>query len=84
LIAGDHAEVVFPATPDTDPAFRRPDSKSISDFQQADLILLNGAGYAIWISRVSLPWRKMVDTSAGFREGYISTEGGMTHSHGRE
>jgi zinc transport system substrate-binding protein len=84
LISGNHAKVVFPATPDTDPAFRQPDTESISDFEQAELILWNGAGYAKWISRVSLPRRKVVDTSAGFRERYISTEGGMAHSHGRE
>ncbi len=83
-IAGDHAEVVFPAPPGVDPAFWQPDAAAIGDFQRADLILLNGAGYAKWISRVSLPRRKVVDTSAGFRERYITTEGGMTHSHGRE
>ena len=83
-IAGDHAEVVFPVPPGVDPAFWQPDAASIGDIQRADLILLNGAGYAKWTSRVSLPRRKVVDTSAGFRDSYIKTEGGVTHSHGRE
>jgi zinc transport system substrate-binding protein len=83
-IAGDHAEVLFPASPDVDPAFWQPDAETIGDFQRADVILLNGAGYAKWVSKVSLPRRKLVDTSAGFRERYIETEGGPTHSHGRE
>jgi len=83
-IAGDHAEVVFPAPPDVDPAFWQPDAATIGDFQRADVILLNGAGYAKWVSKVSLPRRKLVDTSAGFRARYIETEGGPTHSHGRE
>jgi zinc transport system substrate-binding protein len=83
-IAGDHAKVVFPAPPDVDPAFWKPDAAIISDFQRADVILLNGAGYAKWVSRVSLPRRKVVDTSAGFSERYIETEGSQTHSHGRE
>jgi len=83
-IAGDHAEVLFPASPDVDPAFWQPDAETIGDFQRADVILLNGAGYAKWVSKVSLPRRKLVDTSAGFREHYIETEGGPTHSHGRE
>jgi len=83
-IAGDHAEVVFPAPPDVDPAFWQPDAETIGDFQRADVILLNGAGYAKWVSKVSLPRRKLVDTSAGFRERYIEKEGGVSHSHGRE
>ena len=83
-IAGDHAEVVFPVPPGVDPVFWQPDAAAIGDFQHADLILLNGAGYAKWISRVSLPRRKGADTSAGFRDRYITDVGGVTHSHGRE
>jgi len=83
-IAGDHAEVVLPVPPDVDPAFWQPDAETIGHFQRADLILLNGAGYAKWVNRVSLPHRKLVDTSAGFHERYIETENGVTHSHGRE
>ncbi len=83
-IAGDHAEVVFPVPPGVDPVFWQPDAAAIGEFQRADLILLNGAGYAKWISRVSLPRLKMADTSASFRDRFISTDGGMTHSHGRE
>ena len=33
-------------------------------YQGADLILLNGATYAKWIDRVTLPASKLVDTSA--------------------
>jgi zinc transport system substrate-binding protein len=76
--------VVFPLPPGVDPAFWQPDAAAIGAFQRADIILLNGAGYAKWISRVSLPRRKLVDTSAGFRDRYITTESGVTHSHGRE
>jgi len=83
-IAGDHAEVVLPVPPDVDPAFWKPDATTINDFQHADLILLNGATYAKWVNRVSLPRRTLVDTSAGFSDRYIQTKGGATHSHGRE
>ena len=83
-IAGNHAEVVFPVPPDVDPAFWQPDAATISGYQHADLVLLNGATYAKWISRVSLPRRKLVDTSASFSDRYIQTKGGATHSHGRE
>ena len=83
-IAGDHAEVVLPLPPDVDPAFWQPDAATIGGFQRADVILLNGAGYAKWVSRVSLPRRKLVDTSTGFSDSYIDTQGSVTHSHGRE
>ena len=42
-IAGDQARVVFPAPSDVDPAFWQPDRETIRTYQQADLILLNGA-----------------------------------------
>jgi len=83
-IAGGHAEVVLPVPPDVDPAFWQPDAAAVSDYQRADLILLNGAGYAKWVNKASLPRRKLVDTAAGFRERLIGTHGGVTHSHGRE
>lgn len=83
-IAGDYAQVVLPVPAGIDPAFWRPDAAAIAELQRADLILLNGADYAKWLSRVSLPRRKLVDTSAGFRDRFIETKQGVTHSHGRE
>lgn len=81
-IAGDHAEVVFPAPRDVDPAFWRPDVATIVEYQQADLILLNGAGYAKWVDRVSLPQRRLVNTSAAFADRLTRTDTGNAHSHG--
>jgi len=81
-IAGDHAVVVFPAPAGIDPAFWTPDVNTIGRYQQADLILLNGAGYARWVARVSLPRSRMVNTSAGFKDQYIPLQGVVTHSHG--
>lgn len=81
-IAGDHADVVFPAPDDVDPAFWQPTAEQVTAFQQADLILLNGAGYAQWVSRVTLPRRRLVDSSAGFSDEYIRIEDSVTHSHG--
>ena len=83
-IGGEYVDAVFPAPADVDPAFWRPDPATLAAYQQADLILLNGAGYAKWLSLVSLPRRKLVDTSASFDERYIMTEGAVAHSHGRE
>jgi zinc transport system substrate-binding protein len=81
-IAGEHAKVVFPAPQGTDPAYWTPDISTITAYQQADLILLNGAGYAKWVDRVSLPRSKLVDTSAKFEDNYITLEDVVTHSHG--
>jgi zinc transport system substrate-binding protein len=83
-IAGGHAKVVFPGPADEDPAFWNPDPETIATFQKADLILLNGAGYARWVDKASLPRSKVLDTSAGFKEQYIRIEGAVTHSHGAE
>lgn len=81
-IAGEHAEVVFPAPDDVDPAFWKPDAETIGAYQRADLILLNGADYAKWVGQVSLPRRRLVDTSAAFADQFIKTDTGVTHSHG--
>jgi zinc transport system substrate-binding protein len=83
-IAGEHARVVFPAPADVDPAYWMPDAEVISDYQRADLILLNGANYAKWVNKVSLPRFRMVNTSAGFKDRYIETTEILTHSHGAE
>jgi zinc transport system substrate-binding protein len=83
-IAGEHATVVFPAPADVDPAYWTPDAEVISDYQQADLILLNGANYAKWVNKVSLPRFRMVNTSEAFKDRYIEAAEILTHSHGAE
>ena len=81
-LAGDLAEVTFPAPGDVDPAFWMPDAETIAAYQAADLILLNGADYEKWTGKVSLPRSRLVDTSRAFRDAYIREAGGITHSHG--
>ena len=80
LVEGD-AEVVFPVPDGVDPSFWRPSISDISMIQSADLILLNGAGFATWVDRVSLPRSKLVNTSAAIEDQFIVTES-ITHSHG--
>ena len=63
-IGGEQVEVVFPAPADVDPAYWAPAPEVIADYQKADLILLNGADYAHWVGRTTLPASKMVNTSA--------------------
>ncbi len=81
-IGSDQVKVVSPAPADLDPAYWMPDQATITAYQQADLILLNGANYAKWISKVSLPRSKMIDTSRSFKDRYIYASEVTTHSHG--
>lgn len=81
-IAGDLAEVTFPVPPGVDPAFWMPDFEIIAGYQGADLILLNGADYAKWTGRVSLPRSRLVDTSRAFKDRYIEQPNQITHNHG--
>jgi zinc transport system substrate-binding protein len=80
-LLGDAAEVVFPVPEGVDPSFWRPSIADISMIQSADLILLNGAGFATWIDRVSLPRARVANTSSAVEDQFIVTES-ITHSHG--
>lgn len=81
-IGGTEVKVTFPAPHDVDPAFWNPDAATVQSYQKANLILLNGAGYARWVGRAALPRRKLVDTSHAIREELIAIENATTHSHG--
>ena len=70
-IGGDAVEARYPGPIGADPAFWSPGPEDVALYQQADLVLLNGAGYARWINRVSLPLSRLVDTSRGFADRYI-------------
>jgi len=81
-IGGPHVKVTFPVPADVDPVYWTPEVAEIGAYQQADLILLNGAGYAKWVGKVSLPRSRTIDTSRGFKDRYLSVKETMTHSHG--
>ena len=81
-IGGEHVKCVFPAPDDVDPAYWIPDTATIAAYQQADLVLLNGAGYAGWVDKVSLPRSKLINTSRDFRDQYITIKSAVSHSHG--
>ena len=83
-IGGDAVRVEFPAPNGLDPAFWSPDADTVAAYQAADLILLNGAGYAKWVDRVTLPESKLVNTSGAFEDRFIVVENAVTHTHGPE
>ncbi len=80
-LAGESFELRYQVNSQEDPAFWNPSDKDVQAFQQADLIIRNGAGYAKWMKSVSLPSRKMLNTSAAFSKRLI-TQNGTAHQHG--
>ena len=83
-IGGEQVEVTLPAPADVDPADWSPAPETVAAYQRADLILLNGAGYAGWVERSTLPPSKLVDTFAALRDRLIPLEESVAHSHGPE
>lgn len=81
-IGGEHVDVVFPTPNDIDPAHWSPPAETVAAYQQATLILLNGAGYARWLGYASFPRTTLVDTSASFGDRLIPLTGTLTHTHG--
>lgn len=76
--------VHFPAADAGDPAHWQPPVDSLAAMQQADLIITNGASYEQWLSTVSLPASKLVNSSAGFQQQLLDSDEVITHSHGDE
>lgn len=82
-IAAGKCEVLFPIPQKEDPAYWTPDSEMISRLQEADLILLNGAGHEPWVDVVVLPSSKTRVTTRGLEEQFLEVHQ-TTHSHGPE
>ncbi|MEM1443401.1 MAG: metal ABC transporter substrate-binding protein [Verrucomicrobiota bacterium] len=80
-IGTDAFKIEFIVDEDVDPAFWKPSDAALLAFQQADIILRNGAKYSKWMHHASLPVSAIVDTSREFRNNLIETKGEM-HTHG--
>jgi zinc transport system substrate-binding protein len=83
-IGGSKVDAIYPVPTDVDPPYWEPAAEDIILYQEADLIILNGAGYATWVDKVSLPPSKMFNTSLPFKDNYIELDEGQSHSHGPE
>jgi zinc transport system substrate-binding protein len=81
-IGGGHVDVVCPVPDDADAIFWTPDDVAIWAYQQADLIVLNGAGFSKWVGKVSLPESRIVDSAAALSGSFIQFGGAKLHSHG--
>ncbi|MBW2998708.1 metal ABC transporter substrate-binding protein [Candidatus Woesearchaeota archaeon] len=80
-ISGNDNINFFPSM-DGDPAFWEPSPEDITNMQESDIILINGASYEKWLTSVSLPQRKIIDTSNVFESQLIVMEESVDHAHG--
>ncbi len=82
-IAEKYASVTCPVPENADAifweAYKHP--QIIQKYQSADLIILNGAKFAKWVEKVSLPSYKMINTSKPLESEFIFINKAMTHSH---
>lgn len=84
-IAGDYFDILLPESETgRSPADWRPDSETLGRIQTSDLILLNGAGYAKWVSTVSLPPSKLRNTGRSFADQLLLRPNVLVHRHGPE
>ncbi|MGI9291123.1 MAG: metal ABC transporter substrate-binding protein [Gammaproteobacteria bacterium] len=81
-IGGEMIEAAYPGPQNIDPVYWQPDTSTILAYQKADLIVLNGAGYAGWTKQVSLPVNKQLDTSDAFTNLLIPITDNVVHTHG--
>ena len=81
-LAADLATVILPVPAGTDPAQWNPQLEDVLQLQQAELIILNGAGYSTWLDKVSLSPNRLVNSSLNAKDQWISLTGQTTHSHG--
>ncbi len=81
-IGAGRVEVVCPVPADEDAIFWMPDEKVVEAYQKADLIILNGAKFAKWVEKVSLPESRLVDSARPFEDEFIAFGKAITHSHG--
>lgn len=80
-LATEAFDLHYVIDPEGDPAFWKPNAKSIAALQKADILLMNGADYEKWAKRVSLRTAPRVDTSKAFADKLIKVQG-KEHRHG--
>jgi zinc transport system substrate-binding protein len=81
-IGGKRLLVVCPCPADADPAYWMPDDATITAYQRAGLILINGAGFEKWIDNTALPQAALINTSKPLAGELIELQGEVSHSHG--
>jgi zinc transport system substrate-binding protein len=80
-IAGESIKVIFP-TIEGDPAMWAPTGPDVAQLQNADLLVLNGAGYESWLAFTTLPGGHSLDTTAQVQAMLLPIENAAVHQHG--
>jgi len=80
-ISGDVIDVRFPEI-EGDPAMWAPGGQESADLQNADLLILNGAGYESWLAFTTLPGGHLLDTTANVQAMLLPIENETVHQHG--
>lgn len=81
-IAEDYANVHLPVPEGVDPAHWTPDEDTLEKYQQADLIIVNGANYSRWLNLISLPENRLINTTRHLKDRYLYSGDVKTHNHG--
>lgn len=81
-IAGPHADISCPLPKEADAAYWEPAPEVLAQFQQADLILVNGANFERWVATATLPESKLVACADALKKDWIEIKNATTHSHG--
>ncbi len=81
-LVGPEIQVLNPVPPDANPETWLPADAMIQTIQQADLIVTNGANFADWVKKLSLPRSKVLRTSLSLKDALISVPDFEVHSHG--
>ena len=79
-IGGDQVRAVYPGPRGHDPAHWQPSREVLRRYKDADLIILNGGGYARCVDDAHLPDARTVDSSNAFVDAYIRTREPLTES----
>lgn len=80
-IVGDTLKVVCLLPDGEDPKNWQPADDVITRYQQADVIIVNGAEFEDWIATSNLPTDRIIDTAQPLSNSFIVMES-ETHSHG--
>ena len=84
VIGGSHVKAINPVPPDEDAIFWVPPDDLIERYwNEADLMVLNGAGFAKWVKKTMLPEDKLVNAGEEFEDDLIKIVDAVTHSHGQ-
>ncbi len=83
-IGGARVDVRSPVPPEADPLGWEPTRDTIAVFQDADLVILNGAGLEGWRDRVTLRPSSTITLADAYAAEWLTFSGTVEHQHGPE